>query len=277
MPAHICKACGVQYPSAEGPPASCKICDDERQYVPDAGQQWTTLDEMRASGYQSTFTEIEPGLTGIGTQPWFAIGQRPLLVQTPNGNALWDCNSYLDDDTIARVRALGGVAAISASHPHFYGAVIEWSHAFGNAPVYLPRADEQWITRPDPVVRLWAGSEEVLPGVTLVQTGGHFEGSAVLHWAAGAEGRGVLLTGDTIHVVQDKRYVTFMRSYPNQIPLPESMVRAIVDAIRPYEFDRLYGGWWFATVPTDAKAAVERSAERYIAWINDRRPRNLSS
>lgn len=270
MPAYICKACGVQYAPSAAPPATCVICDDERQYVPDAGQQWTTLDGMRESGYKSTFTEIEPGLYGIGTQPWFAIGQRPLLVQTPNGNVLWDGNSYFDDETIARVRALGGVAAISASHPHFYGAVIEWSHAFDNAPVYLARADEQWITRPDPVVRLWAGTEEVLPGVTLIQTGGHFEGSAVLHWAAGAEGRGVLLTGDSITVVQDKRYVTFMRSYPNQVPLPASMVRAIVDAVRPYEFDRLYGGWWFAVVPSDAKAAVERSAERYVRWIMER-------
>ena len=41
----------------------------------------------------------------------------------------------------------------------------------------------------------------------------------MLHWPAGANGKGALLTGDIIQVVQDRRYVSFMRSYPNLIPL----------------------------------------------------------
>jgi hypothetical protein len=48
------------------------------------------------------------------------------------------------------------------------------------------------------------------------------------------------------------------------IPLPGSKVEAIVSAVRPYAFDRLYGGWWDKVVATDAKAVVERSAERYL-------------
>lgn len=62
----------------------------------------------------------------------------------------------------------------------------------------------------------------------------------------------------------DRSYVTFMRSYPNQIPLNASQVRAIVDAVRPYPFERLYGGWWHTVVAERALGAVERSAERYI-------------
>lgn len=275
MPAYICKTCGVQNAESDVPPAHCTICEDERQYVGHQGQQWTSLDELRDGGYTNRLSDVEPGLTAIATQPWFAIGQRALLVRTPQGNVLWDGISYLDDATIEAVRALGGIAAISVSHPHFYGAIIEFAHAF-DAAVYLPRADEQWIARPDPSVRLWEGTQEVVPGVTLVQTGGHFEGSAVLHWAAGAEGRGALLTGDTISVVQDRRYVTFMRSYPNQIPLPAAAVRAIVDAVRPYEFDRIYGGWFMSIIASGAKAAVERSAERYIDWISDARGRAMT-
>src|SRR6266849_11193792 len=51
--------------------------------------------------------------------------------------------------------------------------------------------------------------------VALVHCGGHFEGGTVLHWPGGANGKGALLTGDLITVVQDRRYVSFMRSYPN--------------------------------------------------------------
>lgn len=270
MPNFICLTCGAQHAASDDPPQHCIICDDERQYIGWGGQQWTTLESMRDGGHHNRIQEVrgEPGLWSIDTRPRVAIGQRALLVTTPDGNFLWDCITYLDDATIERVGELGGLYGISVSHPHFYSSMIEWSHAFGGVPVYIPRADAEWVVRPDPVVRWYEGSQPVLPGVTLVQTGGHFEGSAVLHWAGGAGGRGALLTGDSVSVAQDPRWVTFMRSYPNYIPLPEPLVRGIVEALEPYEFDRIHGGWWETTVESDAKGVVRRSAERYINWIS---------
>jgi hypothetical protein len=79
----------------------------------------------------------------------------------------------------------------------------------------------------------------------------------------------VLLTGDIIHVVQDRRWVTFMRSYPNMIPLPASAVQRVVAAVEPYPFDRIYGAWWEKVVAADAKNAVRRSAARYIDAITE--------
>jgi hypothetical protein len=76
-----------------------------------------------------------------------------------------------------------------------------------------------------------------------------------------------LFTSDTIQVVQDRRFVTFMRSYPNQIPLSERAVRGIVDAVNDLAFDRVYGGWWNLVIPHDAHEAVRRSAQRYIRAI----------
>jgi hypothetical protein len=268
----ICLTCGVQHAASEGPPDRCLICNDERQYIGWGGQQWTTLAEMKAAGHSNRFRDVEgePGLVSIDTRPRFAIGQRALLVQTAGGNFLWDCISYIDEDTVRRVRDMGGLQGISVSHPHFYGAMIEWSHAFGGAPMYLPHADREWLARPDAVVQWYEGSREVLPGLTLVQCGGHFDGSAVLHWAAGAAGKGAILTGDTISVVADRRWVTFMRSYPNYIPLPKPAVQGIVEAVRPFPFERVYGGWWQNDVREDAMGVVEHSAERYITWTEAR-------
>ena len=270
MPAYICKTCGVQHTPGDAPPERCLICNDERQYVGWEGQQWTTLDEMKAGGYANRFREVEGerGLWSIDTRPRFAIGQRALLVQRASGNFLWDCISYFDEETARSVAELGGVAGISVSHPHFYGAMIEWSQAFGGAPVYLPRADAQWVARPDRAIEWYEGSVEPLPGLTLLQCGGHFDGSAALHWSEGGEGRGALLTGDTISVVADRRWVTFMRSYPNYIPLPEGAVRGIVEAVRPHAFERIYGGWWGTDVQGDGRGVVERSAARYIEWLS---------
>ena len=269
MDGYICKTCGVQHALGTAPPERCLICSDERQYIGWGGQQWTTLEEMKAGGYGNRLRQVEgeESLWSIDTRPRFGIGQRALLVKTATGNFLWDCISYIDGETVRQVRELGGLHGLSASHPHFYGSIIEWSHAFGGAPVYLPSADRQWTARPDDSIEWYEGSREVLPGVTVVQCGGHFDGSAVLHWSEGAGGRGALLTGDSISVVADRRWVTFMRSYPNYIPLPAEAVRGIVEAVRPYRFERIYGGWWQNDVSEDGMGVVERSAARYENWV----------
>jgi hypothetical protein len=58
-----------------------------------------------------------------------------------------------------------------------------------------------------------------------------------------------------------------MRSYPNLIPLGASAIRRIVERIEPFPFEQVYGGWWQANVLANAKAAVVRSAERYLRAI----------
>jgi hypothetical protein len=268
MNTYICITCGTQYPASAEAPARCPICEDDRQYINAAGQQWTTLADLRRD-HSNTFAPVEPGLTGIRSEPSFAIGQQAYLLQTESGNMLWDCTSLIDDATIARVRALGGIRAISSSHPHMYGSMVEWSHAF-DAPIYLHADNRPWVIRPDPAIHYWEGETYApLPGLMLVRCGGHFPGSSALHWAGGAGGRGALFAGDTIMVVSDRRYVSFMYSYPNLIPLNSAAVRGIVQAVEPYAFERLYSAWDGRLVAADAKAAVRRSADRYIAHIQD--------
>lgn len=268
MPVFICKTCGVEHAESTQPPSSCLICDDERQYVGWDGQQWTTSAEMKADGYKNDLREEQTGLLGIGIEPSFSIGQRALLVQTEHGNVLYDCISYLDDDAVEAINGLGGIKALCFSHPHFYDGMVTWSKAFNNAAIIIPEADREYVMRPDSAIEYWDGNPlEIMPGVTLIQTGGHFDGSAVLHWAGGADGKGALFVGDTITVVPDRRFVSFMTSYPNLIPMSDAKVRRIVAAIEPYEFDKIYGGWWQRNVTTDAKNAVIRSAERYARNI----------
>jgi glyoxylase-like metal-dependent hydrolase (beta-lactamase superfamily II) len=266
--AYICITCGTQYPPSADPPASCPICEDERQYIGLDGQRWTTMEALRRER-RNAVRDVDPGLVGIATEPAFAIGQQAHLVQTPAGNLLWNCVSLLDDATAAEIERRGGLAAIAISHPHFFSAMVEWSRAF-DAPVFVHADDRQWVMRPDPAITFWDGdTHDPLPGsgLTLVRCGGHYPGSCVLHWPAGADGRGALLTGDTIMVVPDRRWVSFMYSFPNLIPLDPAAVQRIVAAVEPYPFDRIYGSWDGRVVATDAKAAVRRSAERYIAHL----------
>jgi hypothetical protein len=268
MPAYICATCGTQYPPSDAPPAACPICQDERQFLPPPGQTWTTLDEM-SGPYFNAWRRHEAELMGIGTVPNFAIGQRALLVRTPHGNVLWDCITLIDDATVQLVQALGGIAAIAISHPHYYSSMVEWAHAL-ECPVWLHEADRMQVMRPDPALRFWSGAtHHLVDGLTLINAPGHFDGATMLHWASGAEGHGALLSGDIIQVSADRKTAGFMRSYPNWIPLGPNAVRRIAAAVQPFAFERVYGAWWDRAIMADGKAALDRSVARALQWLAD--------
>jgi hypothetical protein len=262
----ICVTCGVQYGAAR---ENCPICEDERQYVNWAGQQWTTLAELRAAGHRGRIEPESDEVIGVGAAPPTAIGQRALLVRTPGGNVLWDMVTYLDDEMVAELRRLGGVDAIAISHPHYYGTMVEWAHAF-DAPVYIHAADAEWVGHPSDAVVYWDGdTREILDGVTLINAGVHFAGGTVLHARSGADGRGALFSGDILQVVPDRRYVSFMYSYPNFIPERPRTVRRALSLLEPYAYERVYGAWWGRVVGADGVAAVRRSAARYLDFALD--------
>src|SRR5262245_1032207 len=266
MPAFICTTCGTQYAPSEQPPAQCTICEEERQYVPLSGQSWITPERL-AVRYANSVRQHEPDLLGIGTAPTFAIGQRALLVRTDGGNVLWDCISLLDDATVTVIKGLGGLAAIAISHPHFYTTMVDWSRAF-DCPIHLHAADRRWVMRPGPAIQFWEGDTlPLIPGITLIRGGGHFPGGAMLHWAQGAGGRGVLLSSDIATVTPDRKFLSFMRSYPNLIPLSAREVEGIAAALAPFAFETIYGHFFDRIIAADAKEILARSVARYLAAI----------
>ena len=263
----ICTTCGTQFADSSSPPEHCAICEEERQFVGLDGQRWTTLEELRSTHHIKSQTE-EHGLTSFVIEPRFGIGQRAFLIQTSEGNVLWDCVSLLDDATTSHIRSLGGLKAICISHPHYYTSLVEWSQAFENAPVYLHRDDAQWVMRPDSCIKFWDGERKALPaGMTLIRCGGHFDGACVLHWPDASAGKGAILTADTIQVVPDRKSVSFMYSYPNFVPVNASAVERIVAAVEPFAFDRFYGAFPQLTIFTGAREVLDRSARRYVRAI----------
>ena len=258
-----CATCGVEHAEATG---TCRIWADERQWVPAKGQIWTSLRELRESGHRIQIVELEPDLHGVTVEPSVAIGQQAHLIVTPHGSVLWDVPPFIDRAAVDRIRSFGPVLAITASHPHMFGVQSAWSHALEQAPILVSELQMEWVRRPDAAISAWRGEHEIAPGLVLRELGGHFRGSSVLHWAAGAGGRGVLLSSDTIHGNPDGATVTFMRSYPNRIPLSAPVVARLAAGVADLTFERIYDN--FGRGPKrDAAAAVQRSAERYIGWI----------
>ena len=259
-----CVTCGVER-DADRVPEVCPICADERQYVPRDGQGWTRPGPEAHPEARIELVELEPGLHRLDSHGAVGIGQRPVLVQTGSGNVLVEAPTHIDDDAVAAVRALGGLHGIIASHPHMYGIQSLWAAEF-DCPVHISRADEHWLGVRPARTNVWEGELELADGLVASQPGGHFPGSAVVHWR-GRDGAGVLLCGDTIGPVRAEGWVTFMRSYPNDIPLSAAVVERIAAHVARYSFERCYGN--FGTgIERGADAAVQRSARRYIEWVS---------
>jgi hypothetical protein len=259
----ICVTCGVQYGA---PRTDCPICLDERQYIGWDGQQWTTLAQLQSEGRRGRIAEEGPGVIGVGADPPTAIGQRALLVAAPDGNVLWDMITYIDDEMVEQVAARGGISAIAISHPHFYGSMIEWAHAF-DAPVYIHENDRRWVARPDDSIVFWSGdTQRIGDRLTLINLGVHFDGGQVLHRAHEPDGAGALFSGDIVGVVLDRRWVSFMYSFPNYIPERPRKIRRALEMLAPLTFDAVYGAWWNRIVRGDGAEAVRRSADRYLRF-----------
>ena len=259
----ICATCAVEHADRSG---VCAICADDRQWVPASGQRWTTLAELTDAGCHTDLVEVEPDLWYLRSTPGVGIGQVSKVIRTEAGCLLFDPIGFVDDAAAQAVVEIGPVVAIVASHPHMYGVQVEWSRALGGVPVLVAEKDQQWVARPDAAIQTWTDDIEVLPGVTLTQPGGHFPGSAAVHWRDGAEGKGVLLSSDTIYANLDRTSVSFMRSFPNHLPLSGAVARRVAAHVTQFSFDRLYGNF-DNLVPTDAREIVRRSADRHAAWV----------
>lgn len=260
---HLCATCGVETEGTRSAGQICPICADERQYLPPGGQCWTTVDELLRQGHVLEWFEVEPDLIGMVSAPKVGIGQQSMVIRTDEGNLLWDPPGLVTNEAIDHLRRLGRTLAIAASHPHMFGVQLAWAEAL-DATVLVNAKDAEWVQRHGDAIELWSGERVVTSTITLHELGGHFPGSCVASWSGGAGGKGVLLTGDTIFANPDGT-ASFMRSYPNRIPLSPAVVLRLADVTDRLTFDRLYNNFG-ASIDADARAVVRFSAERHAAW-----------
>lgn len=262
----ICETCGTQFAELPAPGAPCPVCIDERQYLGWNGQSWTTHERLGTT-HELRLVD-EQGLLAIGIAPAFAIDQRMLYLPTDAGNILWESISLVTEAAVAELNARGGVDLIAISHPHFYASMVEWSEALGGVPILVHEADKDWVRRPSANIRYWRGDQHVLSdSVTLIRCGGHFPGSAALHWSDGPRPGGSLFPGDALQVVMDRRHVTFMYSYPNYLPLRAGDVRAIRSALEGRAFEDVFGFTWGRNIIGAGREAVDASFDRFLARI----------
>jgi len=88
-------------------------------------------------------------------------------------------------------------------------------------PVLLHADDCKWVRQPDGCINFWQGERyELLKGVTLIRGGGRFPGGTMLHWAAGAEGKGVVCSADIAMVNLDRKSFALCVAFRTISPFP---------------------------------------------------------
>lgn len=258
----ICTACGTQFQLNSDSLELCPICTDDRQYIPEKGQTWTTLDDL-SNSHSVIIKKINGSLYELKMVPSFAIGQRALLVLVPGGNILWDCISLLNEPTIELIKSKGGLKAIAFSHPHYYTTMNRWAEIF-DCPIYIHQNDEQWIFNKGNHVSLWPGlKKELWDGIRIINIGGHFPGSSIIHIPF-LSPKGVVLCGDSFYISPSKKHMAVMYSYPNRIPLPLHEIQRIKEQMLLLEFDTMHGFYDFQNIYSDAKLVLENSLAKYV-------------
>jgi hypothetical protein len=256
----ICSTCGTQYAAINQ--QICFICSDERQYIPQQGQSWTTQSQL-VKKHKVDVLKLEENLFQLTVTPQFAIGQRSLLLLSPGGNILWDCIPLLDETTIKLIRSFGGLKAIAISHPHFFSNMNQWATEF-DCPVFIHAKDKDWIFNKGDHITLWEGEQNHLwDEISIINLGGHFPGSSILY-ATKASAGGLVLTGDTVLASVDNKHISVMYSYPNRIPLPVKEVQDILGRLSAIDFDRLYSAFPNLGIKENVKAILRSSIARYI-------------
>jgi hypothetical protein len=257
----ICETCGTQYREDVQSTGICPICNDDRQYIGDNGQQWTDMDELKKN-HRVKVSRVNERLYTLRMEPAFALGQRAFFVLSPGGNVLWDCIPLLDGATIDFIDSKGGLRAIVFSHPHYYSSMNEWAAAF-DCPIYIHQNDRDFVFYHGDNVKLWGGHVHPLwDDVSLVHIGGHFPGSSLLR-VGPLSPNGAILCGDSLYLSKSKRHLAVMYSYPNQILLTKNEFMAVHKKCAGLKFDSIYGAFEGQNLEGNAYEVFEASMKRY--------------
>lgn len=290
----ICETCGaqsdVQNPKELQQRDECFICLDPRQAVPESGQKWTKISNWltNSSRLQCNLVpqdNFDPGLFRVMAKDYtnmVGIGQTPWLILTEKGIVIWDCSAYFTVDLFNSIKQLSSlyqvpIVAIAISHPHFYTTSLTWAKAL-QTKLYISNLDKRWYQRDHDSkhINFFKSSQiEIIPGITMIRCGGHFDGSCVLHWdrkiakcpkglGTGKKETGVIFCSDTFAPASDRKQITFMWSYPNFIPLPPKDIVQIWKSVQQFEFDDILGAWPGKYIYGDARQKVLKSAKNFV-------------
>jgi len=234
LPARFCTNCGFWQRHFDTPP-SCPLCLDARHVLPTDGWRFLSLDEAQAA-YPMHWAELEDGVWSFWNDPVDGIGARCTLAITEHGNFMFEGAAVFSAQALERIESLGGIDVLSASHPHSYGALFQLQDRFEPELVLHPGDLAWWGAFC--VTWTFDDAVQVLPGIELHHTGGHFDGHAVASLAR----HRILCCGDALkfelHPDDDRRATSISthKAFVRGIPCSPDECRRYRDVFAGIDF-----------------------------------------
>ena len=225
-------------------PPDCPVCSDVRNDLPEDG--WHFLPEAEvAATHDGGGREVAPGLWAFTTRPALGLAGTGWLIVRDGGNIAFEAAPYYSDAMLEQIAALGGIACLSASHAHGYGALFQLQRRFEPEIVAIQR-DDLRMTKAFRVTAPFDDALELAPGYSLHHVGGHYEGQACLYDAPGRR----LFCGDMFKIDQDgegrSHAISSHKAFHKDIPLTHAELRRYRAVIEPLAFDAVLTPFEFA-------------------------------
>lgn len=236
-------------------PPDCPVCTDVRNDLPEDGWRFLPEAEVRAT-HDGDWRQVADNLWAFTTSPALGLAGTGWLIVRPQGNIAFEAAPYYSDAMLDRVRSLGGIRFLAASHAHGYGALFQLQRAFEPEMLAIQK-DDLRMTKAFRVTTPYDEALEIAPGYTLHHVGGHYEGQAALHDAPGRR----LFCGDMFKIDQDEagvsQAISSHKAFHKDIPLTHAEIRRYRDVIAPLNFDAVLTPFEYAPeVGRDTALAV---------------------
>ena len=258
MKHYVCTNCGFWQSFFEAP-RSCPVCLDFRHTPPDDGWEFLPF-AVAASRYTTHWTTDELGITTFTTHPKLGIGPSGYLIPRRDGNIFFESCGFYDEAALSWIEGQGGIAHLSFSHPHAFGAAWQLQERF-EPQVAVQVQDLGWALALNTEYP-FDENLQLDDGATLIHSAGHFDGHSVLFLSD----RKVLFAGDMLKFHFDGGVFTGIsthKAFNRRVPMSHAEVRRYRDAIAPLDFAHIYTT--FERAPDDSKALALRLFEAQLS------------
>ena len=240
---YACKNCGFWQVYFASPP-SCPVCSDARNDLPPDGWHFLPEAEVEAT-HTGHWREMAPGLWGFTCSPNLGLASTGWLIVREGGNIAFEAAPHYTAPMLRQIRDLGGIAYLSSSHAHGYGALYQLQREFSPELVAIHR-DDLNMTKAFNVTAPFDRTLELAPGYTLHHVGGHYAGQAALHDAISQR----LFCGDMFKVDQDSdgrsTAISSHKAFHKNIPLTHDELKMYRDVLAPLSYSSICTPFEFA-------------------------------
>ena len=232
----ICTYCGNRtfVQGVESP--ECLSCAN--RYVPEPTgdrERFADPDAVRAD-HRMDIIQLEEDVWRLHVHPVLGIRHYAWFIERPGGNVLMDMQPLLTDDLEAWIASRGGLKTIILSHPHYYGAMDEFSARF-EASIRMHVTDKSWPAGYPNVEFFDAETLDLDDAIRVHHIPAQFEGGLCLLYARHG---GILFTGDTIMISPSTGELTSWKNTPRRVPYHLEEYRNIRKRIMALKFDQIY-------------------------------------